>query len=100
MCTSTWERTISSVMRTKNNAEAWHEHLNSVNDCEHRSLWVFIHSIQKEENYIHCQLVKSNAGQCSQPSKKYLDYNKRLKTLLNNPLSSLLRQLELVAYNL
>lgn len=94
------ERTLAGAMRTNNNAEAWHRRLNSVIDCQHPSLWMFITSIQKEENYIHCQLLKTNAGQSSQPLKKYLDYNTRLKTLLLNPHSTLLRQLEFVAHNL
>ena len=94
------ERTLNDAMRTNNNAEAWHRRFNSVIDCEHPSLWVFIQSIQKEENYIHCQLVKTNAGQSSQQSKKYLDYNKRLKALLATPHSTLLRQVEFIALNL
>jgi hypothetical protein len=94
------ERTLQNAMRTNNNAEAWHRRFNSVIDCEHPSLWIFIQSIQKEENYIHCQLVKTNTGQSSQSSKKYLDYSKRLKALLVTPHSSLLRQLEFLAHNL
>jgi hypothetical protein len=88
------DKTFASVpasLRTNNNADAWHRRLNSIIHYKHLSLWVFIYSIQKEENYIHCQLVKTNARQSSQPSKKYLDYNKRLKTLVINPHSTLLR---------
>ena len=94
------ERTLNNAMRTNNQAEAWHRRFNSVIDCEHPSLWVFIQSLQKEENYIHCQLVKINAGQSSQQSQKYLDYNKRLKTLIVSPHSTLLKQVECVALNL
>ena len=94
------ERTLNDAMRTHNNPEAWHRRFNSVIDCEHPSLWVFIQSIQTEENYIHCQLVKTNAGQSSQQSKKYLEYNKRLKALLVTPHSTLLRQVEFIALNL
>lgn len=94
------ERTLNNAMRTNNQAEAWHRRFNSVIDCEHPSLWVFIQSLQKEENYIHCQLVKINAGQSSQQSQKYLDYNKRLKNLLLSPHSTLLKQIECVALNL
>ena len=94
------ERTLNGAMRTNNNAEAWHRRFNSIIDCEYPSLWVFIQSIQKEENYIHCQLVKTNAGQSSQQSRKYLDYSKLLKTLLVAPHSTLLRQVEFIALNL
>jgi hypothetical protein len=97
------DKTFASVpasLRTNNNAGGWHRRLNSIIDCKHPSLWVFIHSIQKEENSINCQLIKTNAGQSSQPSKEYLDYNKRLKTLVINPHSTLLRQLGFVVHNL
>ena len=94
------ERTLNDAMRTNNQAESWHRRFNSVIDCEHPSLWVFIQSLQKEQNYINCQLVKVDAGQSSQQSKKYLDYNKRLKTLLSSPHSTLLKQVECIALNL
>lgn len=93
-------RTLEGAMRTNNQAEAWHRRINAIIDCEHPSLWVFIQCLQKEQNYIHCQIVKVNAGQSSQFSKKYLDYNKRLKNLLNFPHEGLLYQIENVALNL
>ncbi|CAF4319160.1 unnamed protein product [Rotaria sp. Silwood2] len=93
-------RTINGLMRTNNQAEAWHRRLKSVIQCEHPSLWIFIQSLQKEENYIHCQIVKLNAGHKSFQSKKYLDYNKRLKNLLLSPHQTLLTQLEGLALNL
>ncbi|CAF1014396.1 unnamed protein product [Didymodactylos carnosus] len=74
------QRTINHSMRTNNSVEAWHRRpINSVIQCQHpsTSLGIFIESIQKEENYIHCQIVKINAGQNSNPSKKYMDYGKR-----------------------
>ena len=95
-----YERTMNNSMRTNNQPEAWHRRLNSVIDCEHSSLWNFIQSSQTEENYIHCQIVKVNSGQSTVQTKKYLDYNKRLKNLLTSPHHTLLRQLEYVALNL
>lgn len=94
------ERTLSDSMRTNNQAESWHRRFNSVIDCEHPSLWIFIQSLQKEENYIHCQIIKVDVGQTSQKSKKYLDYNERLKTLLLSPHPTLLKQIECIALNL
>ena len=81
-------------MRTNNQAEAWHRRFNSFIDCEHPSLWNFLQSLQKEENYIHCQLVNINAGQSTIQSRKYLVYNKCLKNLLTSPHSTLVRQLD------
>ncbi len=86
-----YERTINDSMRTNNQAEAWHRRVTSVIQCEHPSLWVFIQSLQKEENYIHCQMVKINAGHNTIQSKKYLDYSKRLKNLLLSPHPTLLK---------
>ena len=94
------DRTLGDSMRTNNQVESWHRRLSSVIECEHPSLWVFIQKIQKEENYIHCQIVKINAGQSTQPTKKYLDYNKRLKALLTSPHSTILKQIECIALNL
>ena len=94
------ERTIEGSMRTNNQAEAWHRRFNSVIECEHPSLWVFIESLRKEENFIHCQIVKTNARQKPSQSKKYLDYNKRLKNLILSPHSKLLQQIEGLAHNL
>jgi hypothetical protein len=79
------EQTLNGAMRTSNNTGTWHRCLNSIIDYEHSSFWACIHSIREEENYIHCQLVKINAGQCSQPFSAYLDYNKRLKIFLAHP---------------
>ena len=70
---------LEQLMRTNKQAEAWHRRLKSVIQCEHPSLWIFIQSLQKEENYIHCQILQLNAAHKSLQSKKYLDDNKQLK---------------------
>ncbi|CAF1227763.1 unnamed protein product [Rotaria sordida] len=93
-------RTINDLMRTNNQAEAWHRRLNFVIQCEHPSLWIFIQSLQKEENYIRCQIVKLDAGDKSFRNKKYLDYSQRLKNLLLSPHPTLLTQLEGLTRNL
>ena len=54
----------------------------------------------KEENFIHCPIVKVNAGQSTLQTKKYLDYNKRLKNLLTSPHPTLIREIVGVALNL
>ena len=87
-------------MRTNNQAESWNRRFNSMIDCEHPSLWVFIQCLQKEENYINCQIIKADVGQGSQKSKKYLNYNERLKNLLLLPHPTLLKQIECIALNL
>ncbi|CAF3132957.1 unnamed protein product [Rotaria sp. Silwood2] len=74
-----YQRTIDDSMRTNNLAEAWHRRFNSVVQFQHPSLWIFIQSLRKEENYIHCQIVKVNAGHATLQKKKYVDYSKHLK---------------------
>ncbi|CAF1451545.1 unnamed protein product, partial [Didymodactylos carnosus] len=94
------QRTTDLSMRTNNSAEAWHCHLNSILQCQHPALWAFIESLQNEEHFIHCQLIKLNTGQKVEPSKKYLNYSKRLRHLITHPHPTLLQQLEGLAHNL
>ncbi|CAF1451633.1 unnamed protein product [Rotaria magnacalcarata] len=87
-------------MRTNNGAEAWHRRLSSIIQCQHPTLWIFINNIKIEEHFIHCQLVKLNAGQRVEPNKKYLNYSIRLRHLIKYPLRSILQQLDELAHNL
>ncbi|CAF1321107.1 unnamed protein product [Didymodactylos carnosus] len=57
-----YQRTTELSMRTNNSAESWHRGLSSVMQCQYPSLWSFITSLQNEENSIHCQTIKLNAG--------------------------------------
>ncbi|CAF1284973.1 unnamed protein product [Rotaria sordida] len=94
------QRTTDLSMRTNNSAEAWNRRFNSITQCQHPTLWSFIESLQNEEHFIHCQLVKLNAGQNIEPNEKYLNYSKRLCHLITNPHPTLLQQLEGLAHNL
>ncbi|CAF3234428.1 unnamed protein product [Rotaria socialis] len=86
-----YQGTLDDSMRTNNLAESWHRRFSSVVQFQHPSLWIFIQSLKKgEENYIHCQMVKANAGNTTLQKKKYLDYSKRLKNLLLSPQTTLL----------
>ncbi|CAF1105790.1 unnamed protein product [Didymodactylos carnosus] len=62
-------RTTDLLMRTNNSAEAWHHGLNSIIQCQHPTLWDFNESLQNEEYFIHCQLIKLNSGQKVELSK-------------------------------
>ena len=94
------QRTTDLLMRTNNPAESWHRRLSSIIQCQHPTLWAFINSLKNEEHFIHCQLVKLNAGKKIEPNKKYLNYSKRLRHLLMHPLPTLLEQLDGLAHNL
>lgn len=94
------QRTTDLLMRTNNSAESWHRRLSSVIQCQHPTLWTFINSLKNEEHFIHCQLVKLNAGEKIEPNKKYLNYSKRLRHLIMHPLPTLLEQLDGLAHNL
>ena len=94
------QRTTDQLIRTNNRVEAWHRWLSSVIQSQHPTLWSFIESLQSEEHFIHCQIIKLNAGEKVQPNKKYLDYSVRLRNLIMNPQSTLLQQLSGLAHNL
>ncbi len=94
------QRTTDLLMRTNNSLEAWHRRLNSIVQCQHPSLWKFIESLKNEEHYIHCQLIKLNAGEKVEPNKKDLNYSVRLHHLIMHPHPTFLQQLEAVAHNL
>ncbi|CAF1600090.1 unnamed protein product [Didymodactylos carnosus] len=57
------QRTTDLSMCTNNSAETWHRRLNSIIQCQHPTRWAFIESLQNEEHFIHCQLIKLNSGQ-------------------------------------
>ena len=94
------QRTTDQLMRTNNSAEAWHRRLSSVIQSQHPTLWSFVESLQNEEHFIHCQIIKLNAGQKVEPNKKHLDYSARLRNLIINPQPTLLQQLSGLAHNL
>ena len=94
------QRTTDLSMRTNNSAEAWHRRLTSVVQCQHPTLWSFIESLRSEEHYIHCQLIKLNAGERIEPNKKYLNYSERLRHLITHPHPTFVQQLEGLARNL
>jgi uncharacterized UBP type Zn finger protein len=56
--------------------------------------------LKNEEHYIHCQLIKLNAGEKVEPNKEYLNYSVRLRHLIMHPHPTFLQQLEALAHNL
>ena len=94
------QRTTDLLMRTNNAAESWHRRLSSIIQCQHPTLWTFIHSLKNEETFIPCQILKLNVGEKIEPNKKYLNYSKRLRHMILHPLPTLLEQLDGLAHNL
>ena len=94
------QRATDLLMRRNNSAESWHHRLSYIIQCQHPTLWTFINSLKNKEYFIHCQLVKLNAGEKIEPNKKYLSYSKRLRHLIMHPLPTLLEQLDGLAHNL
>ena len=92
------QRTTDLLIRTNNSAESWYRRLSSIIQCHHPTLWTFINSLKNEEHFIHCQLVKLNAGEKIEPNKRYLNYSKRLRHLMH-PLPTVLEQLDGLAHN-
>jgi hypothetical protein len=64
-------------MRTNYLAEAWNRRFKAVIQCDHPFLWIFIHSLQKEEHY-----------------------SESLKSLILSPHPTLLTQIKGLAMNL
>ncbi|CAF2047910.1 unnamed protein product [Rotaria magnacalcarata] len=50
-------RTTQLSMRTNNSAEAYHRRINSVFQCSHPTLWLFLQRLIDEENVVHADLV-------------------------------------------
>jgi hypothetical protein len=57
------QRATDFSMRTKNSSEGSRRRLGSMIPSQHLNLWSFIESLQSEEYYTHCQLIKLQAGE-------------------------------------
>ena len=49
-------RTSQSLMRTNNSAEAYHHRINSIFQCSHPTLWVFLQKLIDEQNTTHADI--------------------------------------------
>ena len=83
-------RTTQLSMRTNNSAEAYHRHINSIFQCNHPTLWLFLQKLIDEENVVHVDLVQINAEE--PPKKKKLNerLGRGLTNLPNSPHQSIL----------
>lgn len=94
------ERTTQSSMRTNNGAEAYHRRVNSIFQCAHPSLWVFLQKLIDEENVIHANLVQINAGEPPRKKKINERLERRLINLLTASHDDIFVQLNSIAHNI
>ncbi|CAF4921633.1 unnamed protein product, partial [Rotaria magnacalcarata] len=93
-------RTTQLSMRTNNSAEAYHRRINSVFQCSHPTLWLFLQRLIDEENVVHADLVQINAGEPPKKKKTNERLERRLLNLLNSPHNDVSVQLNSIAYNI
>ncbi|CAF3402781.1 unnamed protein product [Rotaria sp. Silwood2] len=65
-----FHRTTESLMRTNNSAEAYHRRINSIFQCSHPTLWVFLQKLIDEQNATHTDVVHIKSGQAPKSKKK------------------------------
>ncbi|CAF4863424.1 unnamed protein product, partial [Rotaria sp. Silwood2] len=89
-----FHRTTQSLMRTNNSAEAYHRRINSIFQCSHPILWVFLPKLIDEQNATHTDIVDIKSGQAPKSKKKNERFEKRLLHLISNPHQDILTQLD------
>lgn len=93
-------RTTQSSMRTNNSAEAYHRRINSIFQCAHPTLWLFLQKLIDEESVVHADLVQINAGEPPKKKKVNERLERRLIILLNSSHEQLSTQLDSIAHNI
>ena len=87
-------------MRTDNSAEASHRRINSIFQCAHPTLWLFVQKLIDEENVVHADLIQINAGELPKKNKINERLQRRLVNLLNRNHDQLSVQLDSIAHNI
>ena len=93
-------RTGQSLMRTNNSAEAYHRRINSIFQCSHPTLWVFLQKLIDEQNGTHADIAHIKSGQVPKTKKRNERCEKRLLHLISNPNQHILTQLDSMANNI
>ena len=94
------DRTTQSLMRTNNSAEAYHRRFNSIFQCAHPTLWLFLQKLIDEENAVHADMAQINADEPLKKKKLNERLEKRLINLLKSPHADLSLQIDSIAYNI
>ena len=93
-------RTRQSLMRINNLTEAYHRRVNSIFQCSHLTLWIFLQKLIDEQNAAHADIVHIKFGQISKTKKSNEHFEKRLLHLNLNPHQHILTQLDSIANNI
>ncbi|CAF2121455.1 unnamed protein product [Rotaria magnacalcarata] len=73
---SMFHRTTQSLMRTNNSAEAYHHRINSIFQCSHSTLWVFLQKLIDGQNATHAVIVHIRSEQVPKSKKKNESFEK------------------------
>ncbi|CAF1148583.1 unnamed protein product [Rotaria sordida] len=92
--------TTHSLMRTYNAAEAYHRRIESIFQCAHPTLWVFLQKLIDEENATHAGSIQIRAGQHPKTKKNSEHFEKRLINLISNLHQDILTQINSLAHNI
>lgn len=95
-----FNRTTQSLMRTNNSAEGYHLRINSIFQCSHPTLWVFLQKLIDEQNNTHADIIHIKSGQAPNTKKKNERFEQRLLHLISNPHHDRLTQLDSLANNI
>ena len=94
------DRTTQSLMRTNNSAEAYQRHINSIFQCAHSTLWLFLQKLIDEKNVVHADMVQINVGEPPQKKKLNERLEKRLINHLKYPHADLSLQIDSMVHNI
>ena len=75
-----FHRTSQSLMRTNNSAEAYHRRINSIFQCSHPTLWVFLQKLIDEQNATHADIVHIKSRQVPKTKKSNERFEKKAIT--------------------
>ncbi|CAF1012754.1 unnamed protein product [Rotaria sordida] len=87
-------------MRTNNAAEAYHRRIESIFQCAHPTLWVFLQKLIDEENATRAGSIQIRAGQHPKTKKNSEHFEKRLINLISNLHQDILTQINSLAHNI
>ena len=80
--------------------EAYHRRINSICQCSHPTLWLFLQKLIDEENVVHVDLVQINAEEPPKMKKLNERLERCLTNLLNSSHNQLSVQLDSIAHNI
>ena len=79
-----YERVQGELARTNNAVEGWHNAFQTSIACSHSTTSKLFNALQREQSFQEATLVKWEAGQRKLASKKSMERNARIRTLVSD----------------